>query len=326
MKILRMLWQWLKSLFSFAEEEQELETPVPTDKTEDFDTQEQNGGTTDPSPTEKTAGFDTRFLPLPLNLPKVPDESSPLLHYQHFSIAMNPARRMPYYTAVNIDAEGYNRLKNEIPSRKEIGADRWILDKRIPRTMQVPASFYVNNDFDIGHMVRREDVLWGDTVEQAIIANNDTFHLTNATPQHKDFNRSALRWKGLEDYALRNARQHNLRVSVFSGCIFADSDRKHRDVQIPGKFWKILVMTKANGEPSATGYIVQQDDLIEDITERGVGFQYEQFKTYQVPIAQIEQATGLRFGLNEHDPMQKMATRGEPVGPSVIDDYEDIVF
>ncbi len=310
MKILHIIWEWLKRLFSF---------PVEKDPATDEAT------TPDPAPIGAPTGFNPDFLPVKVDFPKMENSASRLLHYHHFSVVMNPERRLPFYTAVNIDAEGYNRLKAEIPSRKQIGADSWVQDKRLPREEQLPASFYVNNDFDIGHMVRREDVLWGDTLEQALAANKDTFHLTNAAPQHKDFNRCAQRWKGLEDYALQNARRHNLRVSVFSGCIFDEQDRKHRDVQIPGKFWKILVMVKENGELSATGYIVQQDDLIEGITERG-GFQYEQFKTYQVPLAQIEQTTGLQFRLNEHDPLQKMATRGGDMTPLSIDDYADIIF
>lgn len=271
-------------------------------------------------------GFDRHFLPVPIDLPLLENGAGNLLHYRHFSVALNPERRMPYYTAVNIDAERYNRLKDQIPSRKEIGDDRWVLDERIPKEMQLSASFYRDNDFDLGHMVRREDVLWGDSLDQVLAANEDTFYLTNATPQHKDFNRSAQRWKGLEDYALKNARKNNLQVSVFSGCVFDEADRQLNGVQIPGKFWKILVMVRADGQLSATGYMIQQDDLIEDITERGVGFQYEQFQTYQVPISKIEQATGLRFQLNDYDPLQKMGTRGGEMLPVAVDTFEDIVF
>ncbi|MDX1940582.1 MAG: DNA/RNA non-specific endonuclease [Saprospiraceae bacterium] len=307
-KILRVLWGWMKGLFSFSDPE----TPV-NDKDETTDSE------------GDLEGFDPNFLPVSLELPILADTEAPLLNYRHFSVAVNPARRMPYYTAVNIDAERYNKLKDQIPTRKEIGDDNWVLDKRIPKSIQLPESFYKDNDFDLGHMVRREDVLWGENVEQALAANDDTFYLTNATPQHKDFNRNAERWKGLEDYALKNARKNNLRVSVFSGCVFDEKDRKFKEVQIPGKFWKILIIVKPDGELSATGYIVQQDDLIEDITERG-GFSYEQFKTYQVPISRIEAATGLQFQLNDYDPLQKMGIRGSEMQPSAIDDYADIVF
>lgn len=335
MNIFQKFWAWLKGWFTVSpsvEEPAPNEVPVVVTEEQKVPIEVPVPATEVPTeanpvvPFAPDLGFDPCFLPMRVDLPALPDDSSILLPYLHYSVALNPARRMPYFTAVNIDAERYNQLKAQIPSRKDIGADRWILDDRIPKEVQLPASFYRDNDFDLGHMVRREDVLWGDNVEQALAANNATFYLTNATPQHKDFNRNAQRWKGLEDYALKNARQNNLRVSVFSGCIFREDDRKHKMVQIPGKFWKVLVMVKANGELSATGYVIQQDDLIQDITEREIGFQYEQFKTYQVPITQIEAATGLQFQLNAYDPMQKIATRGVELLPMAIDDFADVLF
>lgn len=316
MKLLRAIWAWIVRQFSFGPEPEAKEKTKPSVE----DTSE-----TTPIPVAPLQnGFNPNFLPVAVGLPSVERAMDNTLDYQHFTIAMNPARRMPYYTAVNIDAIKYNKLKENIPSRKELGSDPWTLDPRLPKTAQLPKSFYQNNDFDLGHMVRREDALWGDTLEEAVAANDDTFYLTNAVPQHKDFNRNAQRWKGLEDYALTNARKNDLRISVFSGCVFKENDRKYKDVQIPGQFWKIIVMVKSNGELSATGYVVQQDDLIKDITEREIGFQYEQFKTYQVPITKIEEVTGLQFGLNDHDPLQK--TRDVFTAPAPIEDFEDIVF
>lgn len=285
-----------------------------------------------PKPREETKeetkkiGYDPMFLGKKVGLPKLSGRSSAPLDYLHFSILMNKSRRMPYYTAVNIDAIKYNKLKDKIPSRGDIGADNWIVDKRIDKADQLPKSFYSNNDFDLGHMVRREDALWGDTLEEAISANNDTFFLTNATPQHKDFNRSAERWKGLEDYALRNARKYDLRLSVFTGCIFKEDDRKVGSVQIPARFWKIIVMVKTDGNLSATGYIVHQDDLIKDITTPSF-FVFEQFKTYQVTLKEIEAETRLSFGLNEFDPLQKSSKKGLIQNrPVAVESYSAIEF
>jgi endonuclease G len=100
-------------------------------------------------------------------------------------------------------------------------------------------------------------------------------------------------------------------------------NRKHREVQIPGQFWKILVMVRQDGGVSATGYLVQQDDLIGAITERGIAFQFQQFYTYQVPITTIEALTGMEFGLNAYDPLQHLRSVAEP---KAIEDYADVVF
>jgi endonuclease G, mitochondrial len=336
-KIFDGLWKWLVRVFSLPKVDKEKpsskDSTKPTPQPKPTEPNESGGKKNpippvpdEPKPTGQK-GYNPRFLGINLQMPTLTALAQPQpLNYLHFSIVMNAKRKMPYFTAVNIDAAKYNKLKSQIPSRKEIGADTWIIDPRVSKEEQLPKSFYSKNDFDLGHMVRREDALWGDTLEEALAANKDTFFLTNATPQHKDFNRNSERWKGLEDYALRNARQNDLRISVFTGCVFTEHDRMLDEVHIPAKFWKLIVMIKEDGTPSATAYVIQQDDLIHDITERGI-FVYAQFKTYQVDLKTLEDETGLTFGLNAFDPLQKVDTRGlmgnEPV---LIDTLENIVF
>ncbi len=281
-------------------------------------------------------GYNPYFLSLKIPLPKLSKKMQPKitlttegglkeLKYHHYSVVMHCERKMPFLTAVNVDALSYAKL-GEVPSRAEIGRDKWYLDPRIPKEKQLPFSFYDKNDFDIGHQVRREDTLWGDTLAFAIKANNDTFHLTNAAPQHKDFNRNAKRWLGLENYALQNARKFGLKITVFTGPVFDDKDGVYNNIKIPDQFWKVIVMIKDDGTPSATGYIVQQKDLIEDIVTRG--FMYGQFQTYQVPISEIEDVTDISFGLNDFDPMQKKQTRPltYDMKPELVDSFDKIVF
>jgi endonuclease G, mitochondrial len=281
-------------------------------------------------------GFNRRFLSITLPFPELAprwarsvvefnefnNEKAIELKYHHFSVVMNVERKMPFFTAVNIDGDSYNALKDQVPTRKEIGPDKWFLDPRIAPAQQIAASFYKGNDFDIGHIVRREDALWGDTLEFALKANNDTFHLTNACPQHKDFNRNAIRWLGLEDYALKNARKYGLKISVYSGPVFRKNDMVFAGVKIPASFWKVIVMIKDDGTPSATGYMIQQDDLIKDM-ERNE-FVYGQFKVYQIPISEIEGLTGISFFLNNYDPLQKGKRKGLVYQPQTVDDYDTI--
>ena len=283
-------------------------------------------------------GFNRRFLSINMPFPQLApqwaksvvefnefnDAKAIELKYHHFSVVMNTERKMPFFTAVNIDGESYEALKDQVPTRRQIGVDKWFFDPRIPKTHQLSASFYKGNDFDIGHMVRREDALWGDTLEFALKANNDTFHLTNACPQHKDFNRSAMRWLGLEDYALQNTRRYGLKISVYSGPVFRKKDMVFNDIKIPGSFWKIIVMIKDDGTPSATGYMIQQKDLLEDMEQQG--FTYSQFKTYQVRISEIERLTGISFFLNEYDPLQNTKRRNLVFIPEPVEDYAEIAF
>lgn len=307
----------------------------PTPTSEKSDKATAGAVTIDPDYNNRE-GYNENFLSVKVPLPKLPkalqakiavttEGAKKELKYHHFSVVMNGERKMPFFTAVNIDGLSYEKL-GDVPSRTEIGRDKWYTDPRIPKDKQLLASYYGKNDFDIGHQVRREDALWGDTLDEAIKANNDTFHLTNAAPQHKDLNRNAKRWLGLESYALKNARKYGLKISVFTGPVFDEKDGVYNDVKIPDQFWKVIVMIKDDGTPSATGYIIQQNDLIGDIVTRG--FIFEQFETYQVPISEIEDLTSLKFGLNEYDPIQKKKTRSltYEMKPELVDSFDKIEF
>ena len=233
------------------------------------------------------------------------DGQGHVLEYVHFSAVMSRSRRMAYYTAVNIDG---NKLK-------EIKRDRdvWYFDPRIPREHQAGPDLYERNELDRGHLVRRLDPVWG---RPAATANEDTFHFTNAAPQHKHLNRRT--WNGLEDYILNNSETHNLKVSVFTGPVFRADDLTYRGVyQIPAEFWKVVVMVKKNRALSATAYLQTQKNLLDDLE-----FAFGAYRTYQVPVSRIEAITGLDFGrLHEHDPLAGL----ESVGPAlVIGDATDI--
>lgn len=244
-------------------------------------------------------GYDPAFLgerfnvPLPALGEALIDDAAQttdgkkVLDYMHFSIAMSKSRRLAFYTAVNIDG-------NQLVDVKRSN-DRWYFDPRIDETYQIGPEFYQSNDIDRGHLVRRRDPNWG---VDAVKANEHTFHFTNCSPQHKNFNQKA--WLDLEDYLLDNARDHGMKVSVFTGPVFRDDDVRYRDAQIPDQFWKVAVMLKDDAALSATAYLQTQEDLIGGDLE----FVYGQFGTYQVPVARIEALTGLDFGeLREADPM-----------------------
>jgi endonuclease G len=54
----------------------------------------------------------------------------------------------------------------------------------------------------------------------------------------------------------------------------------------------------------ATAYIISQSDLISDLE-----FAFGKFRTYQVPIADIENRTGMTFGnLRDYDPLGRTET------------------
>ncbi|MEV7096728.1 DNA/RNA non-specific endonuclease [Amycolatopsis sp. NPDC051045] len=247
-------------------------------------------------------GYDPAFLPgHTVPLPGLPDALVPLaainrqatgepryvLPYHHFSVVMHRQRRLAMFTAVNIDGRTSRSLHRE--------ADHWSLDPRVAATEQIGEEIYRDNPLDRGHLVRRLDPAWGATEPIARLGNDDTFHFTNCSPQHKDFNQNKTTWAGLEDYVLNNADNFDLKVSVVTGPVLAADDDHYRGVQLPRQFWKVVAMVKARGTLSATAYLLSQEELIRGLEAAGE-FDYGAYRTYQVPVRRIAELTGLSFG------------------------------
>lgn len=234
-----------------------------------------------------------------LSVAKDDDTGQPTneLKYRHFSIWMSEKRLLPLITAVNINGMEAKRLGR---------SDRWFLDHRLPSALQVDDKGYKNNPLDRGHMVRREDPVWG-TLAEAEEANDDSFCFTNAAPQHEGLNQQD--WRRLEDYVLSAARAKGLKVSVFTGPVFGKDDPLYRGfVRIPMAFWKIVaVVDNGTDALSVTGYVLTQGNLIRAMTRE---FIYGSFMTYQVPVASIADMTGLVVDhLAKHDPLPKHAAQ-----------------
>jgi endonuclease G len=270
------------------------------------------GITIDPDYADR-GGYESGFLgtgPLSVPLPTLSaelltvaatnelatSEPSYVLPYYHYSAVMNKARRLAIFTVVNIDGALSKRLKRE--------ADHWSFDPRIPQDEQTGRDVYEHNDLDLGHLTRRLDPAWGGTAAAAKLANDDTFHFTNCTPQHKDFNRNKTSWAGLEDYILEHAENLKFKATVFNGPILASDDDDYRGVQLPRQFWKVAVMVKESGDLSATAYLLSQEELIKGLEIEPEAFRYDAYETYQVKVSRIEELMGLSFGsLRDRDPL-----------------------
>ena len=281
------------------------------------------------SPPETFAGrdgYDPDFLgggdlavPLPGlgdradDVAPVADDPGGELKYRHFSVIQSKSRRLPMLTAVNIDGARSFRLRRQ---------GTWRLDARLDPEHQIGNQLYRRNPLDRGHMVRRRDPGWGATREEAQEAEIDTFHYTNSAPQHKDLNQRD--WVGLEDYIMESAETRDFKVSVFTGPVFRDDDRRLReqpgaeDVQIPEEFWKVAVMVNSDtGKLSATGYVLSHGEMIRDLTE--AAFVLGRYETYQVQLARVEEVTGLDFGsLKDHDPLGAELDTESPFGRAAL--------
>jgi endonuclease G len=224
------------------------------------------------------------------------------LRYQHFSVVMNRKRRMCFFSAVNID--GKLSRKAERPA--------WRTDPRIPKDLQIMYECYGNPP----KFSRREDPVWG-TAREAAFGNSDSMHVTNVTPQMQSFN--APVWLGLEDYALRNARQDKMRISVITGPVLRDNDPIRYGVKIPRAFWKVIAFIHdKSGKLCASGYSISQVDHI-----REEEFVYGAYDTYQRPLSWIEEEAGLSYGALTH--LDPLARAPEAISAPLMD-FDQIRF
>lgn len=240
------------------------------------------------------------------------------LRYTHFGVRFSATRKQPLITAVNIDGRSLVRVKR--------GADRWFTDGRLPRKMQLTRADYDHPDIDRGHMVRRQDPNWDPSAAPraasvlAERANLDTFHYTNAAPQHSDMNQGSELWLGLEDYILESARTSGFKACVFTGPVNRPDDAEIKEgVLVPREFWKLVAMVDAEGQRlHATAYLLSQGELIRDVlekrdrTEANEGFVLAAYRTFQIAVRDLADATG--YDLSAYigaDPLAQAAPDAE---------------
>ena len=249
---------------------------------------------------DERPGFDPRFLdemrpvPAPIITPTGKKVLAPLLEgndpelrYRHFSVWMHKERRLALFTASNVDwRKRAKMVDGKSTSRDGLAgwpqgakyAELWVEDPRIGSRYQLPDVFYSEDRgaFDKGHIVRRDDVCWGEHFDEIQMANGDTFHVTNCSPQTKVFNQGAAgqdNWGDLESAIAAVTKKDSEAACIFAGPIFGSDDRwfygkdtsgKAR-IQIPSRFWKIVVVKEGNTY-QAYGFILEQD--VRAVTEQ----------------------------------------------------------
>lgn len=262
------------------------------------------------------SGYDDTFLGIPLPLPR-PLETDPVrLDYPRFTVLLDTTRRLAAMTGVNIDGETL---------REVLRSGRWRLDRRVKNNTQAGAKIYSGNDLDRGHLVRRSDPGWGSAAD-ALAATEATFFYTNAAPQAAVFNQSKQLWLGLEDHVLEYADAADQRVSVFTAPVLDPDDPEYRGLLIPRRFFKVAAWASTDDQLAATGFVLDQSDLL-DLDEGLLAVApLGAYRTFQVPIGEIEQLAQVDLGdLVAADVLGSSALLGAPAWQDLTD-TADIVL
>ena len=253
-------------------------------------------------PAAEPAGYDPAFLgvPVPLPRPAGPVPADPLVELPstHFTVLLDPRRRLAAATAVVVDGA---RLR-DLPRSGD-----WRLDPRVPEDQQAGEELYARNDLDRGHLVRRRDPVWG-APEEAARAEADTFTYPNAAPQAAAFNQSPDLWLGLEDHVLSSAEVHGSRLAVLTGPVLAADDPPYRGVQVPRLFWKVVAWAVPGPQGlllAAVAHVLDQTpqlgavDLQAATARAAVADEAPPlgpFRTFAVPVEDVARLTGLDLG------------------------------
>lgn len=276
---------------------------------------------------ENRPGYDSKFLQgFDVPAPTAPagevlkdGNHVKVLAYHHYSLVMHKKRRLVMWSAANVDYSDGKRWRG----RKEFGTDTWKPDPRIPIEAQIEdLEFYAPAaKFDRGHIVRRDDVAWGETKKEEEFGNSDSFHWTNCTPQHEGFNRDAFDyqglWGGLENHIAKQAGFLENRLIVLAGPVLDPNDPERDfgsgvDVKVPMVFWKVLVAVEEvnqNRYLRAYGFILDQTDAIQEYGWEG-RFRAGKFKEQQVSLAEISDRSRVGFAqvLHDADPLANVPT------------------
>ena len=218
--------------------------------------------------------------------------------YIHYSVLMSRSTRQALYSAANVDL---SRMQ-PVPGRK---GRKWFIDARVGADNQVPNYPYQGTMWDRGHLTRRTAVTWGDSVEQATRASNDSCAYTNACMQHKNFNEDE--WRAVERAVSTFKKAEKL--TVLTGPVFTRADRYYARefgdfaVRIPAGFWKTISYVDSNGQLRTDAYVFFQDmPSIRTAKARGK----MRLRDMQVTTTELSGWTGLEFdrALFESNPLK----------------------
>ncbi len=292
---------------------------------------------------ESRPGYQSGFLGFEVPFPRLTSASEPKafalsggeedrfeLKYHHYSLIFNKARKLAFVAGVNYDPTAKVQFKRE-------GKDRWFYDPRVKpeEELQAGEELYAGNPLDRGHLVRRADAAWGRTEREAKLANDDTFHFTNCSPQHEITNQGKVKdappglklWGKLEDHISSQGKKDKRKLNVFNGPVFRPRDTVYRGVRIPKEFWKVVVFENDSGQPAAAAFVLTQAELIQGLEEE---FEVGEYKAVQVRIEDLAAKTDLDFGaflvwdVLEREGIEESFTPG--VEAVVLESVQDVIL
>ncbi len=242
-----------------------------------------------------------------------PDHPDGLLHQANYTVALNAARRLAWYSAANVDATKFQPV-----TRREL-TSYWRREKTLPADTMTTGRWYRLSEKKLqrGHLTPADCMEWGTDPAEAIRNANTTFHYSNAVPQMQRLN--GREWGMLERYVGEECiKAGQGRLCVHTGPVLQTDDPVYvhrvegRSLVLPVLFWKVIWYLDSAGRLSRIGFIMSQANLLEasGLIERERGrakpkgpfAELGSYKTYQVGVARLQQLTGLEYAAAQREP------------------------
>lgn len=228
----------------------------------------------------------------------------------YFSLVLNNQTRQVVFSACNIDQ---SKFGDNLP--KDTGKKGWTLDPNLSgsslSSFQLRDKYYkdrtlddgskIFNPYDKGHMVMRNNNMWGDSVSEIDKAGEATFIFSNASLQHENLNRDE--WKYLEMEIVRKfSNDANDRFCIFTGPIYGNLDRHVHltdvdSARVPSGFFKVICFQTKDDFPDrklgVLSFAIFQDENV--LADNDSGATLKTNRAYQVTIMELQRMTGLRF-------------------------------
>ena len=217
-----------------------------------------------PEPVELNADGSVKINNLELPTP-IPGEQ--VIKHTGYTLSYNEEYEQPSWVA-------YELTRDEVLG-DQARKDDFRADPAVKTGSATPAD-YKKSGYDRGHLAPAADFKWSPE------AMNDTFFMSNMSPQTGDFNRGI--WADLEAMVRVNAFLSDS-LYVVTGPVLTDGPYKtigENEVAVPNYYYKVL-LDYTEPEVKAIGFILPN--------EKGK----KKMPSYAVSIDKVEEVTGIDF-------------------------------
>lgn len=189
---------------------------------------------------------------------KISRDDEIILQHKFMTIAYSKEHLTPYWVSYVLTAD--HLKKNYIKRKGSPFHPDHLLDELNLRA--VKSTDYSRSGYDRGHMAPAEDFAWDEA------ASYDSYMMTNIIPQNPKINQGP--WKRLEE-SVRGWACAEGELTVITGSYFNTNHSKlDSGVDIPNKFWKIIV--DETPPRKAIAFLYDQVDTNVEASERIVRY------------------------------------------------------